>query len=322
MAAFLARRLLLAAVVLAAFSFVSFLLLARLQPPPQPRVLPQYWSWLRGVWAGTSLHTILHASGATPPVLQALGRTAALLALALILVLAFSVVLGTAAARWRSSPLDLLVRGGSYLAWAVPAFLLGLVMQKLVNAFGGPRGLGPFPIAGWPGHCPAGIGLNSGTLTPCPAAGTGGQYALHVLTHVALPALALAVGFVGLHSRYLRGALLDALNEPYIITARAKGLPERLVVLRHALRASLATFIGAVLGDFGAVFGATLAVDWVFQLGGLGTLFINEFSPSTGFFNLYSLEALVLVTAVLVLFSSLLSELAVDLLDPRVRANR
>ena len=315
MAAFLARRLVLAAVVLAAFSFVSFLLLARLQPPPHPSVLPQYWAWLRGVWAGTSLHTILHPSGPTPAVLQALGHTAALLTLALILVFALSVALGTVAAQRRDSWLDLLIRGGSYLAWAVPAFLLALVLQKLLNTLGGPRGFGPFPIAGWPGSCPSGIGLNSGTITPCAAAGTGLHYALQVLTHLALPALAIAIGFVGLHSRYLRGALVDALTEPYVVTARAKGLPERVVVRRHALSASLATFTGAVLGDFGAIFGAILAVDWVFQLGGLGTLFINEFSPTTGFFNLYSLEGLVLVTAVLVLLFSLLSELAVALLD-------
>src|SRR6185437_9524028 len=99
----------------------------------------------------------------------------------------------------------------------------------------------PFPIAGWPGTCPAGIGVNSGHLTPCPGAGSGARYVLNVLRSTALPALTLAAGFVGVHARYLRSALLETLARPFITTARAKGLPERDVLTRHALRASLAT---------------------------------------------------------------------------------
>ena len=218
----------------------------------------------------------------------------------MLLVVSFSLALGTAAARSRGSVLDLLLRGVSYLAWAVPAFLLGLVVQQLISAAGSSRGIGPFPVAGWPGICPASIGLNGGTITPCPAAGSGVHYVLNVLRYVTLPALTLAVGFVGLHARHLRAGLLDALDAPYITTARAKGLPERTVVLRHALRASLSTFAGALFADFGAVFGASLAVDWVFQLHGLGTNFIEQFNPF-GQFNLDSMEALLLVTAVLVI---------------------
>jgi ABC-type dipeptide/oligopeptide/nickel transport system permease component len=203
------------------------------------------------------------------------------------------------------------LRGCSYLAWGIPAFLVAFAVQQALNMLGSSRGLGPFPIAGWPGSCPAAIGLNFGTLTPCAAAGTGPLYLLHLLTHLALPAGALALGFIGLHSRYLRGALIEALDAPFIVTA-----------FRHALRVSLGTFISALLADFGAVFGAALAIDYVFQLGGLGYLYVHEFRGQTGSFDLYSVEALLLVTALLVLLSSLLSELSVDLLDPRVRANR
>jgi peptide/nickel transport system permease protein len=319
---FLIRRVALAAIVIAAFSFVSFVLFARLQPPPRPSVLPQYWAWLRGVWSGTSLYAMTHGSSAFPAVLVALGHSAALLTFALVLVLVFSVGLAVPAARWRGSALDTVLRGCSYLAWGIPAFLVAFVVQQALNTLGSSRGLGPFPIAGWPGSCPAAIGLNFGTLTPCAAAGTGPLYLLHLLTHLALPAGALALGFIGLHSRYLRGALIEALDAPFIVTAYAKGLSERRVLFRHALRVSLGTFISALLADFGAVFGAALAIDYVFQLGGLGYLYVHEFRGQTGSFDLYSVEALLLVTALLVLLSSLLSELSVDLLDPRVRANR
>jgi peptide/nickel transport system permease protein len=323
--AFLARRLALAAVVLAAFSFVSFVLFAHLQPPPRPSVLPEYWAWLRGVWSGTSLYAMTHGSSFFPAVLVALGHTAALLGLTLGLVLVFSIGLAVAAARWRDSAFDALLRGCSYLAWGVPAFLVAFLVQQLLNALGGSRGLGPFPLAGWPGSCPAAIGLNyslSGGLTPCARAGSGLLYLVHLLTHLVLPAAALALGFIGLHSRYLRAALVESLDAPFIVTAHAKGLSERSVIFRHALRASLAMFVSALLADFGAIFGAALAIDYVFQLGGLGYLYVHEFRGQTGSFDLYSVEALLLVTAVLVLLSSLLAELSVDLLDPRVRASR
>ena len=326
MLAFLARRVALAALVLAAFSFVSFVLFARLQRPPRPPVLHQYWLWLKGIPAGSSFHALLHPYTFNltplPAVLTALGHTAALLAAALSLVVLCSVTLAAASGFWRGHLVDLFLRGASYLAWAVPAFLLALLVEKVVSAVGGPRGLGPFPVAGWPGSCPAAMGINAGNISPCPVAGTGGRYLLNLARYITVPTLTLAVGFIGLHSRYLRSSLLDALDAPYITTARAKGVPERKVILRHALRGSLATFISVLLGDFGAVFGAALVVDYVFRLGGLGTMFINEFNPNTGNFYLYSLEALLLVTAVMVLVSSLASELAVAWLDPRVRTRR
>lgn len=322
---FFVRRLMLGVVVLAAFSPTSFWLFSRLQRPTSVPITTQYWTWLKGIPSGRSLHSLLHGYPFFPhqpeAILRSLWHTTALLTVSMLLVVSFSLALGTAAARSRGSVLDLLLRGVSYLAWAVPAFLLGLVVQQLISAAGSSRGIGPFPVAGWPGICPASIGLNGGTITPCPAAGSGVHYVLNVLRYVTLPALTLAVGFVGLHARHLRAGLLDALDAPYITTARAKGLPERTVVLRHALRASLSTFAGALFADFGAVFGASLAVDWVFQLHGLGTNFIEQFNPF-GQFNLDSMEALLLVTAVLVIASSLLSELAVEWLDPRVRALR
>jgi peptide/nickel transport system permease protein len=129
----------------------------------------------------------------------------------------------------------------------------------------------------------------------------------------------LAAGFVGLHARYLRTSLVVALAAPYATTARAKGLSERNVVLRHALRNSLVTFAAAVLADFGAVFGAALAIDAIFRLNGLGTLFISTLNPNVPVLDAYQLQLLLLMTGVLLLASSLLSELAVVWLDPRAR---
>jgi peptide/nickel transport system permease protein len=147
-----------------------------------------------------------------------------------------------------------------------------------------------------------------------------------VLRFLVLPSLALAVAFVGLHSRYLRSSLVVSLGSQYATTARAKGLSERRVVLRHALRNSLGVFLSVLLLDFGAIVGAALAVDYVFKLNGLGLLFLNEIGAlgsqsgdGPKFLDPYAVQGLLTVLAVIVAVASLLAELVVLWLDPRAR---
>jgi len=170
-AAFVVRRAALAALVLAGFSFLTFWFFAAEAPPLKGHpVLPEYWRWVSGFGSGRSFHSLLvPESSLWPTVRPALAHTVILLAGALVLVVALSLVVGVTAARFRGSALDLVVRALSYLAWAIPAFLLALAVQEVVSVLGSGRGLGPFPVAGWPGSCPVGLGLNSGTISPCPA---------------------------------------------------------------------------------------------------------------------------------------------------------
>jgi peptide/nickel transport system permease protein len=318
-AVFFARRLLSSLLVLAGFSFLSFSFFAsRFNPLKGKPVLHEYWRWLRGIPSG---HSLTHGlEGPILPALEpALAHTLVLLGLTFLLVVALSVAFAAIAAWSRGSLLDLSLRGLSYLAWGIPAFLFALIVQEAANALGGAHGLGPFPIAGWPGRCPTGIGINAGTISPCPAAGNGIRYALNVLRYATFPAVALAAGFIGLHARYLRSALVTALEAPFATTARAKGLPESRVVIKHALRASLSTFVAALLSDFGAIFGAAMAIDWIFQFGGLGSLFIIEVNPNEPSLDAYAVQLLLLVTGALLVTGSLLSEFAVLLLDPRAR---
>ena len=309
--------------MLAAVSFASFTLIAtkfsatctsQFTPtsefaPPLASTTRQaavlYWGWVKGIPSGRSFGSVCNGS-----VAQQLGPAAAhtglLLGVTAILVICFSLLLGTLAATRAGSALDGGLRGFSYAAWAVPPFVLALMLQSIFRWAGSRYGILWFGIQGWPDG------------------GSGLHHAFAVLRTLVLPAVALSVAFVGLHSRYLRSALLVALHAPYTTTARAKGLPERKVVLRHALRNSLATFLSALLLDFGAIFGAALAIDWVFSLNGLGMLLINEIAGIGGgdgprFLNPYAVETLLSAAALLVLASSLIGELAVAGLDPRAR---
>ncbi|MGH3000529.1 MAG: ABC transporter permease subunit, partial [Gaiellaceae bacterium] len=289
--------------------------------PGQATVL--WWGWLKGVPSGRSFGQVCGGDiGA--PLWPALGHTAALLAATALLIVVFAVLLGTIAASRAGSALDVLLRGFAYAVWAVPAFVLALGLQSVFNWAGSRYGFHAFGTSGWPGSC---LG-QGGVILPsseCGPTSTGLTYVADVVRHLVLPAVALAAAFIGIHSRYLRSSLLVALAAPYTTTARAKGLPERLVILRHALRNSLATFTSALLLDVGAIFGAAMAVDWVFQLNGLGTLFIVDIAgiglgaDSPRYLNPYAIEALLTIAALFVVASSFVAEVAIASFDPRAR---
>ena len=338
MTAFLGRRVLLAAVVLLTVSFGTFALMAtkfstqcpgqfstNTKFPPLASNAGQaatlYWRWVKGVPSGRALGDVCGGAIAQPLWL-AFGHTAALLAATGLLVVISSLLLGTLAAARAGSALDGLLRAFSYAAWAVPSFLLALMLQSIVHWAGWRYGIHTFAQSGWPGYCPNQYNfLNS---IDCPPAGSGAHYVVGVLRHLTVPAVALAFAFVGLHSRYLRSSLLVSLHAPFTTTAYAKGLPERRVVLRHALRNSLATFTSALLLDFGALFGAAMAVDWVFHLNGLGSLLVTEIagvgaSDGPRYLDAYAIQTLLTLAATLVVASSVFAELAVAWLDPRAR---
>jgi peptide/nickel transport system permease protein len=246
---------------------------------------------------------------------NAITHTAVLLVVTFALVAVVSIVIGTVSAVRAGSGIDITLRVFSYAAWGLPAFLLALILQRVLGLLFHAIGTQPLALSHWPGDCPIPLtgGFYNGTCT----AGHGFHHALEYVRHLTLPSIALATSFIGVHARYLRSSLLFALNSPYTTTARAKGLSERRVVLRHALRNSLVAFTSALLLDFGSIFGAAMAVDWVFQLGGLGAAFISTIAQPT--IDPVAVQFILVVTAGLVLLTSVLSELAVAWLDPRVQ---
>jgi peptide/nickel transport system permease protein len=317
-----ARRLLLMLLVLAAATFVTFVFFWQHDLPlkGQP-VLPAYWRWVEGLFTGRSYQGLFIPTSLWDAYFkQALGHTAALLLVAGLFTVPASLLFAWVAARRRDGFLDVFLRASSYAAWAIPAFLLSLLLALAATSLGSDRGLGPFPVAGWPGICIPGFGLNSGTLFGCPPAGSGFAYVWNVFRYLTIPGIALAAGFLGLHARHLRAGVLETMDQPYITTARAKGLSEERILVRHVLRIALAAFISGLLADIGAIFGAALAVDVVFRLNGLGTLLIsmfpiNSYSP----IDVYAVQLLLLITGGFVLLSGALADTFVAALDPRLR---
>lgn len=314
MIGYVVRRLLLAVSVVWAVSFGSFCAFGLSFDPTYPIILAgrnsprrleliteyhlrdpilvRYWLWFKGLFSHGFGTTVLGknygAGGWTigPEVWSAASVTAQLIAASLVLVVAGSILVGVIGARWPRSPVDAVLRLLAYVAWSMPAFLVGVLLLRWLE----PKG--------W-------------FLTGTP----GGGFIQWIRT-MTLPAITLAVGFVGIYSRYIRSSMLSALQQPYAVVARAKGLPERRVLLHHALRNSLIPFVSILSLEFAGVVGASLAVDYVFHMGGLADLFLE----SLGAADPFAMTAILVVIGGVVALFMFLTDLAVGWLDPRVRA--
>ncbi len=146
----------------------------------------------------------------------------------------------------------------------------------------------------------------------------GGDIWIHGIdsfTHLLLPTLTLMlIGFAG-YTRYSRAGMLDVLNQDYIRTARAKGMPERVVIVRHAFRNSLIPIATIVASDFGALLGGAIITEQVFAFSGMGAMFQRGISlpdpnPVMGYF---------VVIAVMVIVFNFIADMTYSALDPRVR---
>jgi peptide/nickel transport system permease protein len=138
---------------------------------------------------------------------------------------------------------------------------------------------------------------------------------LDVLVHLILPTMALTlISFAG-YIRYARGTMLEVLNQDYIRTARAKGLNERTVIMRHAFRNTMIPITTIMVVDFAGVVGGAIITERVFGWTGMGTLFNKAITT----YDLNLLMGVFLVTGFLAVFANLVADLLYSLLDPRIR---
>ncbi|WP_238005829.1 ABC transporter permease [Dactylosporangium sp. AC04546] len=252
----------------------------------------QYWRWITNLVQGdlgwsTSRHEPVAAVLA-----ERAGWTLLLVGLALALVLAVSLVLGTVAAYRRGGWLDRGLRAGAYAVEAMPVFWLGLAA---ITAFA--LALGWFPAGG---------------LTDVAADGVHPGDVAH---HLVLPVTVLAVSQVPWFLLFVRDAVADSLRDDYVLAARARGLPGRVVLFGHAMRTALLPFLTLVGTHLPELVGGAVLVETVFSLPGLGAVTVQAALGS----DFPLLAATTLVTTAVVLTANLLADLAYTAADPRVR---
>lgn len=137
-------------------------------------------------------------------------------------------------------------------------------------------------------------------------------------THLLLPTAALMLISVAGYVRYSRASLLEVLNQDYIRTARAKGLNERTVIMRHAFRNSLIPLTTIMAFDFAGVLGGAIITERVFAWRGMGTVFNNGLAA----YDLNLVMGVVLVTSIAALLFNLIADLVYAALDPRIRVTK
>ena len=231
---------------------------------------------------------------------EALPNTLLLSSLALFFAYLFAVPLGVFSAVKRGRLVDRLLTSGLFVLYALPSFWVAIM---LVLFLGGGRYLDLFPIQGLssPGLEEAGLLARLGDLA----------------WHLVLPVFCLSYASLAWLSRYVRSGMLEALGQDYVRTARAKGLPERAVIARHALRNALIPLVTLLGLSVPHLIGGSVIVEQVFGVPGMGRLGFQ--AVLTRDYN--TLMAVTTLTALLTMAGTLLSDLAYALVDPRIRCS-
>jgi peptide/nickel transport system permease protein len=246
----------------------------------------QYWRWFTGLLHGDFGPSLTMDRPAAPLVLDALGRSAILAGSSLVLVAALGISLGIHSAVRKGSAADRVLTLGQYFFIAVPEFFW-CILAILVFA----ARLGWLPATGYAPIAEAGV--------------------LGWLRHLVLPVSALVLGLIAHVSRMTRSSMLEAVESRYVLAARAKGLPERLVLWRHALPNALPPAITVLAVDLGILIGGIVVVETVFAYPGLGRLLIYAIDNQ-------DLPVMMVVTAVYAA-ANLTADLLYAALNPRIR---
>jgi peptide/nickel transport system permease protein len=211
-----------------------------------------------------------------------------------VIWLLIGVAVGIASAVKRGTLIDRLTMGGALIAISAPAYWLGLVAIYLFS-----KDLGKvLPIF-----------AGAGQYTPIT------QDPLAWASALVLPWIVLATSFSAVYARFLRSNLLDVLGEDYIRTAKAKGLPERRVVLKHGVRSAVTPVVTMFGLDLGILLGGAILIEAVFNIPGIGRLAFDAIQKS----DLPMVQGTVLIGALAIVTMNLIVDVVYAFLDPRVR---
>jgi peptide/nickel transport system permease protein len=212
-----------------------------------------------------------------------------------VIFLFAGVTVGIISAVRRRSFLDRATMGASLLAISAPVYWLGLVALYLFAS-----DIGKFPVPFLKG---------AGSYVPL------SQNPSIWFQSLLLPWIVLAASFAALYARLLRANLIETMSEDYIRTARAKGLSERRVILRHGVRSAINPIVTAAGLDIGILLGGTILVETVFNVPGVGRLAYDSIQNS----DLPMIQGTVLIGAFFIIFANLVVDVLYAFLDPRVR---
>jgi peptide/nickel transport system permease protein len=244
-------------------------------------VLVQYFRWLSSIVRGDFGRSIHTRQLVSEMIWQRLPATIELTLTALILAMLIAIPVGIISATKQYSIFDHAGMVGALFGVSMPIFWQGLMMILLFSF-----------ILGW-----------------TPISGRGG------IEHLILPAIALGTGQAALVARLTRSSMLEVIRQDYIKTARAKGLVEKIVIIKHALKNALIPVVTIVALQLPVLFGGAVITETVFAWPGMGRLIVTSIFVR----DFPVVQAAVLIIAMLVILSNLLADILYTFLDPRIR---
>jgi peptide/nickel transport system permease protein len=316
---YIIRRLLYSIPVLLAASFLIFSLISlssdplaqlRANPKFSPDTLAhlrvhfnldkpipvRYVYWLKDFVLHKGGDSLLTNHPIWPDIQRVMGHTAQLVLISEGLAILLGVAIGVYSAVRQYSFFDYTFTTLSFLGFAMPVFLLALLLQIAFTDI----------YLHWHIRIFYTSGLNS------PGQGT---WSIDRLQHLALPIVTLCVISFALYSRFMRASMLDVINSDYARTARAKGVPEWRVIMRHVFRNALIPLVTVIALNIGAVLGGAIITESVFSLDGMGFYFIDRLNHD----DLYAVMGWLVLTSIFVILFNLIADVLYGFLDPRIR---
>jgi peptide/nickel transport system permease protein len=251
-------------------------------------LLAQYWDWLTGALRGNLGQSIWTGAPVREEILARLPLTLEITLLSLIISVSLSIPIGILTAYWRGSAAEYCIRLLAIIGITLPSFWVGTLLIFLVF-----RLFPQFPSIGY-----------------VPFSQDPGGH----ISRMVLPVFTVSLYMLAALSRLLRSSVLEILSLDYIRTARAKGLSERIILYRHALRNALIPLVTAIGIQVGYLFGGSIVIEQVFALPGMGRLIVGAINDRN-----YPLVqgSILLVTAAFVVIN-LVIDMVYAKLDPRV----
>ncbi|WP_411344923.1 ABC transporter permease [Paenibacillus sp. WLX1005] len=258
-------------------------------------LLERYAAWMNQAFHGNFGYSLDKQMPVLTLFNQYIWNSFLLAAVSTFLTWVIAVIVGVVAAYRQYSWFDTIVMVGIFAAMSIPSFFIGLFLIKIL-------------AVDWKWLPPGGM-VTTGSNA------TGMAYFVEVVDHMTLPVIVMTLLGVGSLTRYFRSNMIDVIKQDYIRTARAKGLSERRVLFKHALRNALLPAITLVGFELPALFGGSLIIERIFNWPGIGQLYMQSFTVR----DYPLLMGFTMFIAVLTVIGTLLSDILYHVADPRVK---
>ncbi|PFK30456.1 diguanylate cyclase [Bacillus cereus] len=258
-------------------------------------IIERYFHWLGNALHGDFGFSLQYQEPVTALLNKFIWNTFIVAVAALVFTWIIALIVGVISATKQHSWFDALVTIGVFAAMSFPSFFIGLFLIKVFAV-----DLNILPIGGM-----IDIGSNS----------TGFAYIMEVLRHMILPVCILTLLGVGSLTRYFRTGMLEVIRQDYIRTARAKGLKERVVIYKHALKNAILPAITLLAFELPGLFSGAIIIEQIFNWPGIGSIQLEALS----FRDYTVLMAFTMFLSCLTVIANFLADIVYAMVDPRIR---